>query len=227
MQAPLSARIFLSAEATLDRQSEYRQPYCEIGGSPAFCVKYSLSNTAARRALANVRFLIAVQRGMTDMPILEDPRQERFAQLVAAGATRSDAYRAAGYKGRGAAHGASAVMRREGVRDRIEELQAEQIKDLRQRRANAAEAEQIDDEWILKRGVRLLDAAQDDKHYAVASQTLERIARIYGCWDRSEPEGDQVIRIYSDRPLTEEEWLRMYAPHNLEGPDDNNPAPSN
>jgi hypothetical protein len=159
------------------------------------------------------------------MPILEDPRQERFAQLVAGGATRGGAYRGAGYKGKGAAHGASAVMRREGVRDRIEELQAEQIKDLRQRQAKAAEAEQIDGDWLLRRGARLLDAAQDDKHYTAASQTLERIARICGCWDRSEPEGDQVIRIYSDRPLTEEEWLRMYAPHNLEAPDD--PARSN
>jgi hypothetical protein len=33
------------------------------------------------------------------------------------------------------------------------------------------------------------------------------------------------VRIYSDRPITEEEWLRIYAPHNLEDPDDGGEAP--
>jgi hypothetical protein len=145
------------------------------------------------------------------MPILEDPRQERFAQLVAAGATRTNAYRGAGYKGKTPSHDAGAVMRREGVRDRIEELQAEQMKNLRQRQLDAATAQNIDRDWVLKKGEQVFATAMMRCKYGVASQTLERIAKIAGLWRVSEPQGGKVITVFSAVPMTEEEWERLYA----------------
>ena len=60
------------------------------------------------------------------MPILENPRHERFAQLRASGKTGSDSYRAiAGKDARYADVRADQLMKTPGVRERIEELKAE------------------------------------------------------------------------------------------------------
>jgi hypothetical protein len=60
------------------------------------------------------------------MPILENPRHERFAQLRASGKTGSDSYRAiAGKDARYADVRADQLMKMPGVRERIEELKAE------------------------------------------------------------------------------------------------------
>jgi hypothetical protein len=60
------------------------------------------------------------------MPILEDPRHERFAQLRASGRTGSDSYRAiAGKDARYADVRADQLMKMPGVGERIEELKAE------------------------------------------------------------------------------------------------------
>ena len=60
------------------------------------------------------------------MPILENPRHERFAQLRASGKTGSDSYRAiAGKDARYADVRADQLMKMSGVRERIEELKAE------------------------------------------------------------------------------------------------------
>ena len=60
------------------------------------------------------------------MPILENPRHERFAQLRASGKTGSDSYRAiAGKDARYADVRADQLMKMPGVRERIEELKTE------------------------------------------------------------------------------------------------------
>ena len=60
------------------------------------------------------------------MPILENPRHERFAQLRASGKTGSDSYRAiAGKDARYADVRADQLMKMPGVRERIEELKRE------------------------------------------------------------------------------------------------------
>jgi hypothetical protein len=61
------------------------------------------------------------------MPALDDPRRERFAQLVAAGWTRTGAYQAAGFNAgrRSARNSASLLARRDGVRQRVKEIMAE------------------------------------------------------------------------------------------------------
>ena len=60
------------------------------------------------------------------MPILKNPRHERFAQLRTSGKTSSDAYReAVSNKTRNADVNASQLASQPGVRERIEELKAE------------------------------------------------------------------------------------------------------
>jgi hypothetical protein len=60
------------------------------------------------------------------VPILENARHERFAQLRASGKTGSDSYRAiAGEDARYADVRADQLMKMPGVRERIEELKAE------------------------------------------------------------------------------------------------------
>ena len=56
------------------------------------------------------------------MTRLRNPRQERFARLVAAGAEVSAAYREAGYRARGAGKRALALAARPLVVERIEAL---------------------------------------------------------------------------------------------------------
>ena len=60
------------------------------------------------------------------MPVLENPRHEKFAQLRASGKTGSDSYRGvAGSNAKNPDALADQWMKRPGVRERIEELKAE------------------------------------------------------------------------------------------------------
>jgi hypothetical protein len=59
------------------------------------------------------------------MPILANPRHDRFAQLVASGKfSHSEAFRQAGYAENGAKENASRLMTNDNVSARIEELRA-------------------------------------------------------------------------------------------------------
>lgn len=69
------------------------------------------------------------------MALLNNPRHERFAQLVAGGASLTNAYTSCGFSSTNAASGASRLAKSEKVRGRIEELQA----DFATRGANHAE----------------------------------------------------------------------------------------
>ena len=64
------------------------------------------------------------------MPVLENQRHERFANGVAAGKTKVDAYVSAGYSPQGASPSAARLLRNASIRGRIEELKtraAEQV----------------------------------------------------------------------------------------------------
>jgi phage terminase small subunit len=64
----------------------------------------------------------ALMGSMSDMPALENARHERFAQELAKGASQTDAYLAAGYKGDKTA--ASRLSTNVNVQQRIAELKA-------------------------------------------------------------------------------------------------------
>jgi hypothetical protein len=48
-------------------------------------------------------------------------------------------------------------------------------------------------------------------------RALELTAKIIRCYDENRaPEHNNVIRVYSEKPLTEEEWIRIYCPQENE-----------
>jgi hypothetical protein len=141
-------------------------------------------------------------------------RREKFARLIADGAAGVDAYLGAGYKPndrRSATTAASRLLADPDVRARVGELQAEHLQHLREKQEAAAEAAGIDLAWLQKSGKQLFKAAMEKEDFIAASQTLERIAKFSGFWvDRSGGDSNQVLRIYSETPLSEEEWERLY-----------------
>ena len=58
------------------------------------------------------------------MPILKNPRHERFAQTVASGKSEMSAFAEAGYSAKSAKQNAHRMSENEGVKARIAELQA-------------------------------------------------------------------------------------------------------
>jgi phage terminase small subunit len=71
------------------------------------------------------------------MPLLKNPRRERFAQLLASGKTATDAHEQAGY--RRSDSNASTLARTEEIRGRVEETNRETLE--RERVTAAAGAE--------------------------------------------------------------------------------------
>src|SRR5215470_3848896 len=57
------------------------------------------------------------------MPVLQNPRHEKYAHLVASGIGQAEAYASIGYSANGADQGASRLSRRADVRTRVTELQ--------------------------------------------------------------------------------------------------------
>jgi hypothetical protein len=58
------------------------------------------------------------------MSVLDNPRHEQFARLVAAGETPAKAYALAGYKKAGASANAARLLRNDSVSSRVAELGA-------------------------------------------------------------------------------------------------------
>lgn len=101
-------------------------------------------------------------------------QQERFCQLVVAGRNQTQAYREAGYKGRGKQLGdnASRLIANERIQARIAEL-----------RAAAAQQAQIDLTWLIRESVDTYTAARKDAAYAAAVSALKTIGVYTGLWD--------------------------------------------
>ena len=57
------------------------------------------------------------------MPVLRNPRHEKFSQLVASGIKSKDAYISVGYKPTGAKQAASRLLTKVDVCERVTELQ--------------------------------------------------------------------------------------------------------
>jgi hypothetical protein len=132
------------------------------------------------------------------MPVLTKARWERFAQHRAAGLSQAEAYRAAGYTGRCARTGGWRVEQQAGVKERVAELQQGEI---------------MDRGWVLEACYVIFHAARKDRAYMAAMRAAETVGKVVGCFnDNRVPENNNVIRVYSATPLTEEEWAQIYIP---------------
>src|SRR5215471_18729034 len=78
------------------------------------------------------------------MPILSNPRHEKFCELVAAGAKPPEAYGSAGYSRNGASQAASRLLSKPEVRTRVQEFQS-------RAQASAIEKSALSRGWVLER----------------------------------------------------------------------------
>ena len=132
---------------------------------------------------------------------LKNARHERFAQGLAQGSSQLAAYAQAGYRGDVTA--ASRLSRNVKIQERVAELQA-----------RAAIRSEITVASITERLLeiaRMGEASGEASMLAVARASLMDAAKLNGLVvDKSEARSEQVQRIISDRPQTDEEWAEAH-----------------
>ena len=107
------------------------------------------------------------------MPVLSDPRHERFAELVASGRTPADAYVAAGYKERTAYTCGPRLLKRPEVRDRVHEL--------RQTAAQVSVTRSaLNREFVLGELMDNALKAKQDQQWASSNRALELLGKELG-----------------------------------------------
>lgn len=131
------------------------------------------------------------------MPALSNARHERFAQELAKGKSQAEAYELAGYKP--SEPNASRLTRNDKVAARVAELQE-----------RAAVRTEVTVASITDRLLAIAKKGEDSSEasmLAVARASLMDAAKLNGLVvDKNESLVDQVQRIISDKPQTEEEW---------------------
>src|SRR3954469_8986555 len=142
-----------------------------------------------------------------------NPRQEAFAQALAAGKSQAEAYALAGFKPDSA--NASALAQRPAVMARVAAIQAEQAETARKATELAAERLSIDREWVMRRLVENANRAMQavavtdrdgspsgEYKYdgAVANRALELLGKELGMFiDRS--------KVDLTAKMSVEQWL--------------------
>lgn len=135
------------------------------------------------------------------MPLLNNPRHERFAQGLAAGKAAEEAYSEAGFKP--SASNASTLRKNQNVLERVSELLAEREAIHAQATAQAIKATGLTKEWVIEtlienvqRSLQAKPAKTDDEGNAigeyqyqgnVTNRALELLGKELGMFvDRSE-----------------------------------------
>jgi phage terminase small subunit len=149
------------------------------------------------------------------MPLLSNPRHERFAQELARGRSSTEAYKEAGYdcEGSSAWSAASRLSRNVQVSARVRELQTA-----------GAERAVLTEEWVISRlmanAERAMQAEAVTDHQgeatgefkydgAVANRALELLGKRLGIFvDRSDV--TQTVVTITDEPLSPEEWAAQH-----------------
>ena len=103
-------------------------------------------------------------------------QQEKFCRNIVEGMSQTDAYEAAGYKGdrKSLQDNASRLIGNDRIVARIKEL-----------RQKAAEATEINAEWLLRESVDTYKAARDDGAYGPANALLKTIGVYSGDWNEN------------------------------------------
>lgn len=136
------------------------------------------------------------------MPILLNPKHERFVQELAQGKSAAEAYRAAGYEARGdsAKVNASRLLTDANVRARLVELQAE-----------AAQRAAITLEGLLDRADRAFALAMRIEEPNAAVNAVKEMGILSGLRiEKRENENTNIRHVVSDQPFTAEEWEAEY-----------------
>jgi phage terminase small subunit len=152
------------------------------------------------------------------MPILTNPRHERFAQELAAGKSAAEAHGIAGYKpNRG---NASHLQSNQSIQKRVAELLQERENIHNQATAKAVEATALTKEWVIAKLIENANRAmQAEAHRdgngkpigeysyngAVANRALELLGKELGMFiDRKEVGSPGEFERMTDEELLEE-----------------------
>lgn len=128
------------------------------------------------------------------MPILENPKHERFAQELAKGTSQTEAYPLAGYKPNDG-H-ASRLAGKGNICARVVELQSK-----------GAERAIVTVESLIQEAAEIQAAALAEGNHAAAVSALTAKAKLSGLWiERQQSENTNVNYAVSDEPQTEKEW---------------------
>lgn len=146
------------------------------------------------------------------MPVLENARQERFAQAIAAGKTATEAYADAGYKPN--RHNAAALTRQQHISTRVAELQAERAAEAEEARREAVKAEAITMESHLARLRELSAAAQEASDFKAAIQAEVKRGEAAGFYvQRVESTNRNFVVGATPEPMDTDEWRQKHAPN--------------
>jgi phage terminase small subunit len=119
------------------------------------------------------------------MPVLPNPRHERFAQELAKGKSAAEAYELAGYKpNRG---NASVLKQQESILSRVSELLAAREKIEERATEKAVEKTAITKAWIIEQLVDNVREAKQNGQTGPANRALELLGKELGMFiDRKE-----------------------------------------
>jgi hypothetical protein len=112
------------------------------------------------------------------MPTLKNPRHERFAQLLAAGKTATDAYELAGYK-RDAGN-SSHLAKSDDLTSRVQEITAENLEKERATAKAAAERAAVTRQSLIEMARELYEQAKEAGQTAAAVSALKEIGVLAG-----------------------------------------------
>jgi phage terminase small subunit len=133
------------------------------------------------------------------VPTLRNPRHERFAQELAAGKTADAAYVMAGYRENRS--NAARLNANRDIQKRVVEIQS-------------VGAAAVTVETLIAEAEEARSKAMGEKSGASAAvAAITAKAKLAGLWRekvaQTDPSGEKPPRyIISDRPMTEEEWIR-------------------
>lgn len=141
------------------------------------------------------------------MPVLSNPRHERFAQELAKGKSQIEAHELAGYKPhRG---NASSLAQDKSILERVSELHGERAHIEQEATQKAADALSIDKQWVMARLISNATNAAASEDYAPSNKALELLGKELGMFiDRTE--NVNINSDVTDEPLTEEEWAEEH-----------------
>ena len=140
-------------------------------------------------------------KGDHSMPTLQNPRHERFAQELATGKTADAAHVLAGYRANRS--NAARLSASRDIQKRVAEIQS-----------MGAELAAITVEALIAEAEAARSKAMAEKGGANAAvAAIVAKAKLAGLWRekvaQTDPSGEHAPRyIISDRPMTEEEWIR-------------------
>jgi phage terminase small subunit len=138
------------------------------------------------------------------MPILSNPKHERFAQELANGVSATEAYERAGFaRNRVSAH---RLKQKPNIGERVGELLKQREHINAQATAKAIEITALTKEWVIERLMSFAKCADKD---AASVRALELLGKELGMFVDRHADVSAHYAI-SDKPMTLEEWAEKY-----------------